>query len=766
MEKIIKPNSKLYTSEFASVLFASVFFLSVFLSTFLLSSSLAFACINPTIYNENGALLNPLGGAGKITINGTNYAEMQIDFPVEIKNKNDDGMTVTLRPYSSLRDYIDDASIHMQPNETSQLNLRTWVGGQSYIGIMQVYFSCDSEGAVWSWPIVNVLIIGQELEPPNTSTCDSHNLDGCYGGMQRDYYCSRGNLSYSARCTDDCCQSFGGVESVCSNDRRSCLTFNTLPPGTEGNIAFVCRDEKCSDGNEKSLMFMLRYSGWNLTAHPVEGWTEADIKKYDIIACANERDACSFDFNSMLYKMHTNERKPFLEMPYSKSISAAYTFDYITSDRTSYGKEQPFINPLNYDYITEGYAGSVQTTRNAERYTSVALSNSYLTSSVKNLADSDNGKSRYGPSSVMFKVKETVDHGRYAYIGWLYGSTSLTKDGGVLLNKTLKWLKGGDAAFGGQNDDTPRKGKIAFVCQKDDCGRDNEMELMKYLRKSGYYVTGKSSVVDKYNEGWTASTLSGYDLIICADSKTCKIDAISPLYSAYEYSGKDFLEIPYNGGVYAAQAFGYVHSRASRESSYGIIPQGTDAAFPIFSDFKGYMDIAKEDDISVYGPESADLNPALTLAKVPDSDVSTMFAYDAAGSRGRYAYVGWMPDVNELNENGKKLLTRTIDWLLCGNSCLPSFSSTFGDLSLKFEIYSPTNTTYSTKKIYLNISATQRVAQMTYSINDKRPSRLCYDCSEVYKRLSVKDGPNKLNVTLTEYTGATTSRVIYFSVND
>jgi len=258
-------------------------FLFGFSMTLFLSNSLASAlCLNPTIYNQNGAPIMPLSGEPWLIINGTAYEEMQINFSIDIKNKNDQGIDIILRPYEDLRDYIDDAAIHLNAGETSSLDLSVWVGGQSYIGVIQVYYTCDDGIYNIPFQFIKTYIIGQKIEPPPTSTCESHDLDGCYLGMKREYYCSHGELMYTEQCTDYCCQSFGGKESICSNNKETCYTFNTLPPGTEGNIAFVCKDETCKEGNERYLMFMLRLHGWNVTALPQEEWFEYEIENYDI----------------------------------------------------------------------------------------------------------------------------------------------------------------------------------------------------------------------------------------------------------------------------------------------------------------------------------------------------------------------------------------------------------------------------------------------------------------------------------------------------
>jgi hypothetical protein len=465
----------------------------------------------------------------------------------------------------------------------------------------------------------------------------------------------------------------------------------------------------------------------------------------------------------LIYNQHTNERKPFLEISNSKSISAAYSFGYITNSKgAGSAKSDPVVDSV--DNITDGYYNkSVQVVRRANSY--LTLKDSYLAASAKDLAYSGSKD-----SSVMFKVKEAADHGRYAFLGWIYGSTSLTEDGGVLLNKTLKWLKYGDAAFGGQNDDPARKGNIALICNKADCKQGNEMNMIKYLRSNGYSVVGKE--LGK----WNALELNDYDLIVCSDSKACGIKLGSAIYSAHIDSGKAFLEIPNNGGTTAAEAFGYVHSKSYKKLGYAIIPQGADT---IFSGFKGYMEVLSGK-ASIAGPNANDLNSAVNLANIPGSgtsstsssrstsstsDTSAMFVSAAAGNKGRYAYVGWVPDVNNLNENGRKLLLRTIDWLICGDACLQDFSTTFGDMSLKFDVYSPVEKDYNISSIYINVTANQRLKEIRYSFNGGKDTILCKDCNGVYKRLKVKEGQNQLKFTLLDYTGESHEKVINFFVD-
>jgi hypothetical protein len=250
-------------------------------------------------------------------------------------------------------------------------------------------------------------------------------------------------------------------------------------------------------------------------------------------------------------------------------------------------------------------------------------------------------------------------------------------------------------------------------------------------------------------------------LIVCSDSSACSISSTSAVYLAHKIYGKPFLEIPYKGGASAAQAFGYVNAKTMKKVGFGIVPQGSDA---IFSGFNGYMETASGKSF-VFGPTAFGLSQTANLAANVDGGMSVMFSYDAAGSRGRYAYVGWLSATNSITENGKKLLLRTIEWLRCGNSCLPDFNSVFGDLSLKFDINSPLSQAYTTNKIYLNISINQRVKEITASINDGRPKKICKNCDSVFTRMRLNYGPNKIAVNLIDYTGKSYERAVYLTAN-
>jgi hypothetical protein len=709
-------------------------------------------CYNPTIYNEHGVPLLPTGGWA--VVNGTEYSSLLINHSISIKNTNIENMVVTFKPYGGLRDYVDDAQIVLAPGQTSPINLSVWVGGQSYQGTIFVYYSCESVTSVIN-SFVNILIIGQHIEAPPASNCSSLELDGCYSGMKRDYYCSNHQLLYRESCSDSCCKSFGGAQSMCSDDKTVCFTYNNLPPGENGNIAFLCRDNKCNDAKEKDYIFLLRFSGWNVTGLPLANWTQPMLEKHDMIVCADERAACKFAFNSLIYNMHTDRRMPFLEVPYTGYATAGLTFDYVLSNRALFGRKYVFINPFSSDSITQGLTGNVTFVKNADRFTT--FKSTYLSLDIRDLVDVD----KLGQVS-MFTVKESIDHGRYAFIGWLYDSSYLTSDGRTVLNRTLTWLKHGDEFFGGTNDETPRKGSVALICKKDDCSQKFEIGAIKKLRAMGYSVTGMAQ------NSWTTIAILNYDLIACADSSMCSLDPktpnSSPFYIAHMYYGKPFLEMPYNGDTKAATIFGITtfnrtYRALNRAYGYGIVGTGID---PILNGNTEYMELSQSS-MQMYGPNRNIMSTGTVIAVAPNSNVSASFVSESSETKGRYAYIGYASDYEKLGGKGLGLIDRTIQWLLCGNGCLPAFSTQFPDLDVHFDVTSPTNTTYKTGRIQLNITSDQKVKQMLYSVNGSRKNTACRDCSKVSRSLSLKIGPQFVNVTLVDYLGRQYEKFVYFT---
>ena len=598
-----------------------------------------FACANPTVYSIYGSSISPLGGI--FTVNGSLFSGLSIDYNFTVYNTNkNQGVLVTIVPDDSAKDYISGNSVYLDASETKVLPVKIWIGGFSGIGTVYVYFTCD-DGSSQKWmPTMYAFIYGKKISPPPVTDCNNNNLNGCYSGLSTNFYCSDdGQRKSNAVCTDSCCKSFGGEDAMCSPDKKLCLSFNTLPPGTEGNIAFLCKDDNCKYSNERSIMFLLKYKGWNVTGKGYKSWTEDELSKYDIIACSDQSNACKLAFNSPAYNQHIDKGKPFLEISDKNSAKAANIFGYATKYGGKYEKNSPLV--VSDSYVTQGFSGTVNVLNgNKDQITS--METKYLSSEVKSALITIGSKTN---TTNLFIVNDTQIHGRYAFIGWFSKSSinDLTTDGEKILNKTLKWLKSGD------NDPVyEHNGEIAFVCNKDSCNKKTEIALINWFRENGYGVTGKST--------WTSGELQKFDLIACSDKKSCSFNTASPLYTAFQ-NGKGFLELPDGYDVKAGYMFGYTSSRCSKQSVDTVNLTGDPIASGLANPLKIF-----EKKKAVCGFKQSIVNNVKDVSYFKD-----YYNLFTSNDGKKYAFAGFGSYVGDLSEQGKQLLLRTVRWVQCGN---------------------------------------------------------------------------------------------------
>jgi hypothetical protein len=619
----------------SNILFGVIFFL--------LFTSSAYACKNPVLYTEQGSAINVFGGY--FTINGTTYPDLVAQYNLGVRNENDQGLIVTLKPSNDIKDYISGGSIFVEARSRKNITLDVWVGGLSKSGTIYIYFVCEDGSGQYIFPYAYVYIIGKGISPPPTSTCDSSGLDGCYEGMYRTYYCANGTLQYTDICTNYCCKGYD-KEAFCSVDKRMCISPNNIPPGTEGNIAFLCKNSKCDSKIEKQVILLLRLSGWNVTKRAYYDWNETELDKHDIIVCTDESKACSIRFNSVVYNQHVEKRQPLLEIADSSMAKAAYYLGYLDK-RFKGTTKKDLVNITSTDQITTGYSGSVYVTTETPMF--VAISPSYFTNEIIDLADA--GASGH---SVFFKVNATSYHGKYAFIGWLYNykSGALTATGETLLERTLHWLKDNNPSGSGSSG-------IAFICGDERCDRGTEKDLITLLRKNDFKVTAKAL------DDWTEESLKDYDVMVCSySSRGCRIEVGSPVYNAHMNFGKGFVEISDNSRINAGYTFGYVSSSsASKKSQAFITPVINDE---IFSGFSGDINVSTVRR-SLSGIQTYRQNSVQDLAHLGLWNLSTMFRSDALGNKGRYSFIGWIPYPEYLSTEGKELLLRTVRWTWCGN---------------------------------------------------------------------------------------------------
>jgi len=81
-------------------------------------------------------------------------------------------------------------------------------------------------------------------------------------------------------------------------------------------------------------------------------------------------------------------------------------------------------------------------------------------------------------------------------------------------------------------------------------------------------------------------------------------------------------------------------------------------------------------------------------------------------------------------------------------------------------ITSPANTTYySDRRIVLNVSVNETVADLEYTLDDGNSRSLCSDCNGYDRRTTFSDGYHKLTVNATDYAGNVGQATIYFTVD-
>lgn len=217
-------------------------------------------------------------------------------------------------------------------------------------------------------------------------------------------------------------------------------TTTTIP--VISSIAFLCNSNECNDGIEGGLIPWLEGKGFSVTGKKYNEWTESELDNYDLIVCSDESAACKVLSSHPAYNSHLNNGKPFVEIADQKYDQAAYRFGYSGvsyTDRTSSTTNRIYITES--DPITSGYTRNVKILDKTE-YMSI-LKDYRLESMVIDLADAGGDNSR----STFFKVDASGNHGRYAYVGFLYDTSqsNLNSDGETILLRTINWTMCGNA---------------------------------------------------------------------------------------------------------------------------------------------------------------------------------------------------------------------------------------------------------------------------------------------------------------------------------
>jgi RNase P/RNase MRP subunit p29 len=201
------------------------------------------------------------------------------------------------------------------------------------------------------------------------------------------------------------------------------------------------------------------------------------------------------------------------------------------------------------------------------------------------------------------------------------------------------------------------KNRVAFVCGDNSCNGQTESEIIQFLSENGYYVGKKPEYY------WNQEELLDYDFIVCSSSSGCSIHLKTNIYNSHMNNRKGFLEISDYRYARAASTFKYV-------SWYvGTTVKDTDI---ILSNHRITDGLSG----SIYNTNKEMVGILTSSVKVPTiakldykQDLSTMFVSESDGTKGRYAFIGWLNrnSISDLTIDGKTLLLRTIRWVQCGS---------------------------------------------------------------------------------------------------
>jgi len=239
---------------------------------------------------------------------------------------------------------------------------------------------------------------------------------------------------------------------------------------------------------------------------------------------------------------------------------------------------------------------------------------------------------------------------------------------------------------------TKTGGKVAYLCRNDPvtstaynnqtCDYGIENQTIRWLRSQGWDVE-----VRRYDV-WTASQLSGEDLIVCSDEDyACRPTA--DVITAHN-SGKGFVEIPTYPLANAGYSFGYLNNQ------YGYTYSGETDLFVTTADtitagYIGNVTIYDTSDKGIGVIFDYSLKPStIKIADIGESYAgykSSLFKVEKNGTQGRYAWVGWFYGWSysytspywsyyyfygwtpqDLNSKGTELLKKTLNWAQCGNA--------------------------------------------------------------------------------------------------
>ncbi|MDI6826207.1 MAG: PKD domain-containing protein [Candidatus Aenigmarchaeota archaeon] len=481
-----------------------IFFISVLLIFLIIPSVIA--CSSPVVYNEYGVPIS-LYGNGILTINGSKYDSSisLLQYNLTVSNTNNQSFTINFNSSPDLLNYVFGNTATLDPNEKRKVPIYVYIDGDDKVGEIRVTGQCaDGMSMPYSstyYSFFKLVIDGRNIKPPNVTGCENiYQMNGCYDGYYRNYYCSNNTPQYSESCTSYCCQKKAGKDGYCQNnvcidpitcedecsftgrecrdgDAYSCvleedgcyhlvlkeecgddvcIDGQCVSSSIHGKIAFLCQSDDCNDGIESQLISWLNSKGWIVDTKAYDSWDDEELDDYDVMMCSDQLKACKISPKSPVYIEHKLQNKPFIEISDYREAQSAYAFNYV---KTPYGyleKGKSIFITKTEDPITEVFSTKTKIFSDDKKIT--VMPDYRLTSLSVDLADVEEDKGR----STLFKVDSLT---RYAYVGWFYKASvfDLTEDGKKLLLRTVLWAACGDECFDPSSRNRPPVAKAMII---------------------------------------------------------------------------------------------------------------------------------------------------------------------------------------------------------------------------------------------------------------------------------------------------------------
>jgi len=215
---------------------------------------------------------------------------------MNIKNTNDQGLTVSFTPDFALSNVVSPTSINLGPNEQKNVNLHVNIAGTDKSGDMYVEGACEdsspiSEGLIYLSVKGRGSVVscrGTDSDCGMAGMCENVNqYDGCKDGYYLNYYCASNTKKFKSMCTNTCCNSVGGT---CNNNICVVPKFSVNLPINITN----------STGKPTSALVTLYEVGTTRVAN------SSTVNGYGVISSPNATVDLNLEYDTVLNIMFKN----------------------------------------------------------------------------------------------------------------------------------------------------------------------------------------------------------------------------------------------------------------------------------------------------------------------------------------------------------------------------------------------------------------------------------------------------------------------------